>query len=237
MAISHGNHIKKTRVTEKESDFEDSGSEVELGDDSEAESGEDYELESEDVDDVEDIEQEWEEEDSGLNEVMEGKPDENDAKDMAQEDISSVADQAAALVKSVVKNTRVIDDVSDESEMDSGDADDDDDFGDDESDKDDDSDKDHKSNKGKDKEGGNRGLANVMAKILATKKSDNVILSKAKKDKKFIKEAEDLSDDSFEIVDDSGKVKKEPKIKEEKEDKLGTQLAHETELQVSYSCQ
>ncbi|XP_071547621.1 RRP15-like protein isoform X2 [Panulirus ornatus] len=240
MAISNGNPLNKPRVTEDESNLEDSGSEVEFGNDKEAELGGDCKMEAEDGNDVEDI-KEMEEEDNILNQISEEKCNAVKAKDIAQEDIASgnkkegecavnysacddfkiksklASDQAVVSVKSTIRSTRVVEDTSSESEMDSEDAND--------------SVDDDESDKMKDKKVGNRGLANVMAKILATKKSENVILSKAKKDKTFIKEAEDISDDSFEVVDGSGKVKKEPKTKEEKDNKLVTQSLIKKELE------
>lgn len=250
MAISNGNPLNKPRVTEDESNLEDSDSEVEFGNDKEAELGGDCKMEAEDGNDVEDI-KEMEEEDNILNQISEEKCNAVKAKDIALEDIASgnknegesavnysacddfkiksklASDQAVVSVKSTIRSTRVVEDTSSESEMDSEDANDSvDDFGDD-----DESDKNSESDKKKDKKVGSRGLASVMAKILATENSENVILSKAKKDKTFIKEAEDISDDSFEVVDDSGKVKKVPKTKEEKDNKLVTQSLIKKELE------
>ena len=71
-----------------------------------------------------------------------------------------------------------------------------------------------------------------MAKILGTKKSEDVILLKAKKDREVKKRVE--QEDTFEIVDSSGKVKTESmveKIKEE-EEKPSISL-HDRELHVS----
>lgn len=250
MAISNGNPLNKPRVTEDESNLEDSDSEVEFGNDKEAELGGDCKMEAEDGNDVEDI-KEMEEEDNILNQISEEKCNAVKAKDIALEDIASgnknegesavnysacddfkiksklASDQAVVSVKSTIRSTRVVEDTSSESEMDSEDANDSvDDFGDD-----DESDKNSESDKKKDKKVGSRGLASVMAKILATENSENVILSKAKKDKTFIKEAEDISDDSFEVVDDSGKVKKVPKTKEEKDNKLVSQSLIKKELE------
>ncbi|XP_050687377.1 RRP15-like protein isoform X3 [Eriocheir sinensis] len=76
------------------------------------------------------------------------------------------------------------------------------------------------------------GLANVMAKILGTKKSEDVILSKAKTDKAVKKTRKLDKEDTFEIVDGSGQVKKEPtvEIKEEEEDRKPDISLHDREI-------
>ncbi|XP_045600795.2 RRP15-like protein [Procambarus clarkii] len=244
MAISRRN-LKKPQVVEEESDSElDENSEMEPEDD-----------EMEVNDDVKNIKQEVEDDDSDDNnetakEIKREIPDENDMEDNCETDDSSSieikeedesdidseeidddlkgtpeADQSAETgpVKSAMKSVRFVQDHSDESEMDS--VDDIDDYGTDESEKEIESDEENN------KESSGKGLANVMAKILATKKSNNVILSKAKKTNKVQEKAEDSSDDNFEIVDDSGKIKKEPDIKEEKEEQAVPESQHKRELQ------
>ncbi|KAG7157317.1 RRP15-like protein [Homarus americanus] len=240
MAISHGNLLKKPQVVEEILESEDSGSDVESGNGSDVEP--EVELHS-----LEDIKQEGESILKGtVEEILEVDDKERKAQDhsscdeIKEEDVSDIEDESVRN-KSVstgesLKIISAMEDPSDESEMDSSDINDNDD---DDSDaskvyKDDyggnESESGVESDGDKNKEDDSSGLANVMTRILGTKKSDNVILSKAKKNQKITKAIDDTSDNSFEVVDDSGKVKKEPNIKLENEDKKATETLHEREL-------
>lgn len=96
-------------------------------------------------------------------------------------------------------------------------------------------DDDSEKEEGEGKKSVGSGLANVMAKILGTKKSEAVILSKAKTDKEVKKTMKLTKQDTFEIVDSSGQVKKEPMImvKEEEEDRKQDISLHDREIHVS----
>ncbi|XP_042242905.1 RRP15-like protein [Homarus americanus] len=237
MAISHGNLLKKPQVVEDILESEDSGSDEESG------NGSDVEAEAE-LHSLEDIKQEEEGILKGtVEEILELDDKEHKAQDhsscdeIKEEDVSDNEDDSvnnkSVPTEESLKTIGAVEDPSDESEMDSGDNDDNDsdasevykdDFGGDESESGVESDGDNN------KEDGSSGLANVMTRILGTKKSDNVILSKAKKNEKITKPVDDASGDSFEVVDDSGKVKKEPNIKLENEDQKATETLHEREL-------
>ncbi|KAG7175968.1 RRP15-like protein-like 2 [Homarus americanus] len=231
MAISHGNLLKKPQVVEDILESEDSGSDEESG------NGSDVEAEAE-LHSLEDIKQEEEGILKGtVEEILELDDKEHKAQDhsscdeIKEEDVSDNEDDSvnnkSVPTEESLKTIGAVEDPSDESEMDSGDNDDNDsdasevykdDFGGDESESGVESDGDNN------KEDGSSGLANVMTRILGTKKSDNVILSKAKKNEKITKPVDDASGDSFEVVDDSGKKKiwenrfrVKPNVKEDRE--------------------
>lgn len=111
-----------------------------------------------------------------------------------------------------IKEKEADSDDSDDMDEDSGEGEsEEDNFGDDESEKED----------GGDSKKSGSGLADMMAKILGTKKSGDVILSKAKTDMQVKKSMKVRQEDTFEIVDSSGQIKTEPmvdKIKEEEEE-------------------
>ncbi|KAK8746109.1 hypothetical protein OTU49_017259 [Cherax quadricarinatus] len=236
MAISPGNHLKKTQVAEEESDsVSDVESSMDTGlepednvEDVKQELVEDNSIkEIKDEHDMNDMEDDSHTDDSSLVEIQEEAESDMNSEEIEDDDLKSrsEADQATNIAKKSLKTTRAMEDASGDSEEDSVSVDDDiDDYG-------DDSEAEVESDEDSNKESSSTGLANVMAKILATKHSDNVILSKAKKAKRVSEEAKDSDDDSFEIVDDSGKIKKESEIKEEeKESKIG-ESKHERELQ------
>lgn len=233
MAISNGNVLKRPKVVE-ESHASDS-------DDSQSESEKEQDLEPGDVEIKEEVEDEYLN-DSNLEgesftaysndeDFTEIKEEENEAESSADEDEMKYNNKKRT---KKVKSTKA--------EPDSDDLDDvDDDFGEDESDEDEvnlSGDESAKEEEGEeDSENIGSGLANVMAKILGTKKSEDVILSKAKTDREVKKSMKVKQEDTFEIVDSSGHVKTEPmveKIKEEEEDEKKPLISlHDRELHVS----
>ncbi|KAK7086773.1 hypothetical protein SK128_004449 [Halocaridina rubra] len=98
-----------------------------------------------------------------------------------------------------------------------------------ESSDDDNNDEDSKDKLGSDAEDSKSGLANVMAQILAKSGSDDVMLSKAKKDY-MVKKEEDTGTE-FEVVDADGKITKEVTIKVEEEEEDQRKLAQKKRLE------
>lgn len=238
MAISSGNVLKRPKVVEEShtSDSDDDQSEEEKEGEQELEPG-DLEIKEEVEDDYLD-QSNYEGEsftafstDDDFTEIKEEEEEEEEANE---------AEKSTNRTKSLEQKARRSKKVKiKESETDSDDSDDmnddfeegeseEDNFGDDESEK--------EEEDGEDNKKSGSGLADMMAKILGTKKSGNVILSKAKTDMEVRKSMKVKQEDTFEIVDSTGQIKTEPmvaKIKEEEEDKKPLVSKHERDLYVS----
>lgn len=210
MAISNGSVLKRPKVVEESLDSD--------SDDSQSESGEEQEVEPGDVEIKEEVEDDYLE-----NSNLEGESFTAYSND---EDFTEIKEEEDEAESSEIEDKKEHGRKKRKKEMKNKKADpdsDSDDVGEDESEEDEGNfSEDESIKEEEDEEDGETvgsGLANVMAKILGTKRSEDVILSKAKMDREVKKKTK--QEDTFEIVDSSGKVKKEPmveKIKEEEEE-------------------
>lgn len=217
MAIANTKKVNKPQIVEEDLNSEDSSSE-----------------EYNDVDNVKPAKDDGVETEDDFEKAAVGSKNENqmeendtDGSDDTEEekndvDMSDVTTTTPSKTNSANNNGVIEGSSSGKSDVDSGD-----DFGDDE-------DSVEKTNEKR-----TSGIANVMAKILATRKTTNVILSKAKKDRDKRVDKKDSDNDTFEVVDETGKVKKDPKIElkqEEEEDEKITESVRDKQIQVSLNC-
>ncbi|XP_045138095.1 RRP15-like protein isoform X1 [Portunus trituberculatus] len=234
MAISSGNVLKRPKVVE-ESHTSDSD------DDQSEEEEEEEQLEAGDVEIKEEVEDDYLDQSnyegdsftafSTNDDITEfkGEEEEVEEENKAERSINRTKPQKhkTKRTKTVkIKETETYSDDSDdmEDDFDEGESEEDN-FGDDESEK--------EEEDGEDGKKSGSGLADMMAKILGTKKSGDIILSKAKTDMEVRKSKKRKQEDTFEIVDSSGQIKTEPlvdKIKEEEEDKKPPVSQHERDL-------
>uniref|UniRef100_A0A0P4WB00 RRP15-like protein n=2 Tax=Scylla olivacea TaxID=85551 RepID=A0A0P4WB00_SCYOL len=232
MAISSGSVLKRPKVVE-ESHTSDS-------DDDQSEEKEEQELESGDVEIKEEVEDDYLNESNYEGESFTAFSTDDNFTEIKEEEESeeNEAESSINATKSLEHKTKRTKKVKiKEAEPDSDDSDDmDDDFEDGESEEDNfgDDESEKEGEDGEDSKKSGSGLADMMAKILGTKKSGDVILSKAKTDMEVKKSMKAKQEDTFEIVDSSGQIKTEPmvdKIKEEEEeDKKPPVSQHERDL-------